>query len=160
MVTLTGQMNWAGRAPVAVARLDRMAGLLRLSYRCATASPCTGNYRLAVPWRTAVMLREPSGHVVISGLAGPLSITASQVDISATGLRSPSLRAAITSGHLSATFAAAPRHIAVSLVSAQATLRLPRSAGYAIRARGSRSRGTTARPVPSPSASTPASLDC
>jgi hypothetical protein len=135
VVTLTGQMNWAGRAPVAMARLDRVAGLLRLSYRCATASPCTGNYRLAVPWRTAVMLREPSGHVVISGLAGPLSITASQVDISATGLRSPSLRAAITSGHLSATFAAAPRHIAVALVSAQATLRLPPSAGYAIRAR-------------------------
>jgi hypothetical protein len=135
VVTLTGQMNWTGHAPVAVARLDRVAGLLRLSYRCAAASPCTGNYRLAVPWRTAVMLREPSGHVVISGLAGPLRITASHVDISATGLRSPSLRAAITSGHLSATFAAAPRHIAVTLTSAQATLRLPPSAGYAIRAR-------------------------
>jgi hypothetical protein len=135
VVTLTGQMNWAGHAPVAVARLDRVAGLLRLSYQCAAGSPCTGNYRLAVPWRTAVMLREPSGHVVISGLAGPLGITASHVDISATGLRSPSLRAAITSGHLSATFAAAPRHIAVALTSAQATLRLPPSAGYAIRAR-------------------------
>jgi hypothetical protein len=56
------------------------------------------------------------------------------VDISATGLRSPSLRAAITSGHLSATFAAAPRHIAIALISAQATLRLPPAAGYAIRA--------------------------
>ena len=135
VVTLTGKMNWAGHAPVAVARLDRVAGVLRLSYRCATASPCTGNYRLAVPWRTAVMLRAPSGHVVISGLAGPLRITARHVDVSATGLRSPSLRAAITSGHLSATFAAAPRHIAVTLISAQATLRLPPSAGYAIRAR-------------------------
>jgi hypothetical protein len=134
VVTLTGKMNWAGRAPVGTARLDRIAGVLRLSYRCAAASPCTGNYRLAVPWRTAVVLREPSGHVVISGLAGPLRITARHVDISATGLRSPSLRAAITSGHMSATFAAAPRHIAIALISAQATLRLPPSAGYAIRA--------------------------
>jgi len=132
VVTLTGKMNWAGHAPVAVARLDRIAGVLRLSYRCAAASPCTGNYRLAVPWRTAVMLREPSGHVVISGLAGPLRITARHVDISATGLRSPSLRAVITSGHLSATFAAAPRRIAIALISAQATFRLPPSAGYAI----------------------------
>jgi len=133
VVTLTGKMNWAGHAPAGTARLNRIAGVLRLSYRCAAASPCTGNYRLAVPWRTAVMLREPSGHVVISGLAGPLRITARHVDISATGLRSPSLRAAITSGHLSATFAAAPRHIAIALISAQATLRLPPAAGYAIR---------------------------
>jgi hypothetical protein len=132
VLTLTGKMQWTGRAPIATARLDRIAGVLRLSYRCAAASPCTGNYRLVVPWRTAIALREPSGHVVISGLDGPLRITARHVDISATGLRSPSLRAAITSGHMSASFASAPRHIAVALTSAQATLRLPASAAYAI----------------------------
>jgi hypothetical protein len=132
VVTLTGKMQWTGRAPIATARLDRIAGVLRLSYRCAAVSPCTGNYRLVVPWRTAIALREPSGHVVISGLDGPLRITARHVDISATGLRSPSLRAAIASGHMSASFASAPRHVAVALTSAQATLRLPTSAAYAI----------------------------
>ena len=42
---------------------------------------------------------------------------------------------AISSGHMSATFAAAPRHLAVSLTSAQATFRLPASTSYAISSR-------------------------
>jgi hypothetical protein len=137
LVRLTGQLHWTGHAPIAATRLNRVAGVLQLSYRCAAASPCAGNYMLVVPWRTAVVLRQPSGHVVISGLAGPLRITAHSVDISATGLRTrtPSLKVAISSGHMSATFAAAPRHMAVSLTSAQATFRLPASTGYAISSR-------------------------
>jgi hypothetical protein len=131
-VTLTGELHWSGHAPIATTRLNRIAGVLLLSYRCAAASPCTGNYRLVVPWRTAVVLRQPSGHVIISHLDGPLRITARSADISATGLRSESLRAAITSGHMSATFVTAPRHVALTLISAQATLRLPASAHYAI----------------------------
>ena len=81
LVRLTGQLHWTGHAPIAATRLNRVAGVLRLSYRRAAASPCTGNYRLVVPWRTAVVLRQPAGHVVISGLAGPLRITAHSVDI-------------------------------------------------------------------------------
>lgn len=132
-VTLTGELHWSGHAPIATTRLNRIAGVLLLSYRCAAASPCTGNYRLVVPWRTAVVLRQPSGHVIISHLDGPLRITARSADISATGLRSESLRAAITSGHMSATFVTAPRHVALTLISAQATLRLPANADYAVR---------------------------
>lgn len=132
-ITLTGQLHWTGRhAPVAASRLDRAGHVLRLSYRCATASPCTESYRLTVPPRTAVILRQPSGRVILSGLAGPLSLTARSVNISATGLRCPTLAADITSGHLSATFDTAPRQVAVTLTSAQATLRLPASAGYAV----------------------------
>ena len=132
-VTLTGQLDWAGHAPVATTQLVS-AHLLRLSYRCAQASPCTANWRLAVPWRTAIELRQPAGHVVVSGLAGPLRITAESVDVSATGLSSPWLQAAITSGHLDAAFAAPPRQVSVSLTSAQATLTLPGTAAYAVRA--------------------------
>jgi hypothetical protein len=132
LVRLTGQLHWTGHAPIAATRLNRVAGVLQLSYRCAAASPCSGSYLLVVPWRTAVVLRQPSGHVVISDLAGPLRITAHSVDISATGLRTPSLEVAISSGHMSAAFAAPPRHIAISLTSAQATFRLPASTGYAI----------------------------
>jgi hypothetical protein len=96
------------------------AHVLRLRYRCATASPCTAHWRLVVPRRTAVVLSQPSGHVIISGLAGPLQITAASVDVSATRLSSPSLQAVITSGHLAATFTAPPKQVSVTLISAHA----------------------------------------
>jgi hypothetical protein len=130
-VTLTGQLDWRGRAPASSDRLVS-SHLLRLRYRCATASPCTANWRLVVPRHTAVVLSQPSGHVIVSGLAGPLRITAASVDVSATRLSSPSLQAAITSGHLSATFTAAPRQVSINLVSSQATLSLPGSVAYAV----------------------------
>jgi hypothetical protein len=131
-VRLTGVLHWSGRAaPVATRRLDR-DGVLHLSYRCAPASPCTEDYRLVVPGRTATVIRQPSGHVIVSGVAGALRIVAASVDVSATGLRSPTLAAQITSGHLSASFAVAPRQISVALVSAQATVRLPGGVGYLV----------------------------
>jgi hypothetical protein len=85
-----------------------------------------------VPRHTAVVLSQPSGHVIVSGLAGPLRISAASVDLSATGLSSPSLQAEITSGHLSATFAAAPRQASLTLIASQATLSLPGSVAYAV----------------------------
>jgi hypothetical protein len=130
-VRLTGQLHWTGHAPHAAAWVGR-GHVLWLSYRCAAASPCTEDYRLVVPRRTAVVLRQPSGHVLISGLAGALRITAASVDISAAGLRCPALAAVITSGHMSATFDAAPRKVSVTLTSAQATMRLPATASYAV----------------------------
>ena len=131
-VRLTGELDWTGRAPIVMTRLDGRARLLRLWYRCAAASPCTGNYLLVVPERTAVVVRQPGGHVVLRGLAGPLRITASSVDVSAAGLRSASLAAAITSGHLGAVFETPPRRVSVTLTSAQATLWLPASAAYCV----------------------------
>ena len=136
-VELTGQLRWTGHAPVVTTRMDQ-AGVLRLWYRCAAASPCTENYRLAVPGRTAMVLRQPAGHVVLSGLAGPLRITAGRVDISATGLRSPALAAAIVSGHLSASFDLPPRHVSIALTSAQATLWLPARVRYVVRSQVAR----------------------
>ncbi len=46
------------------ARTD--SGVLYLASRCAAGSPCTENYRLAVPARTAVVLNQTSGHVAVS----------------------------------------------------------------------------------------------
>jgi hypothetical protein len=130
-VTLTGRLDWTGRR-AAVGTESRSGRVVHLSYRCAVASPCTADLRLTVPRRTAITLRQPSGHVVMSGLAGPLRITASSVDVMATGLRCPSLDAAITSGHLGAWFDGAPRQVSISLTSAQATLWLPGGAPYAV----------------------------
>ncbi len=131
-VRLTGQLHWTGRPPSGTASTDAVASVLHLSYRCAAGSPCTEDYRLAVPPHTAVVLDQPAGHVAVAGLAGSLRITGASVDISATGLRSPALTATITSGHLTAAFAAAPRKVDVTLNSAQATLRLPTGTSYAV----------------------------
>ena len=129
---MTGQLHWTGHAPAVTVGLDRATGVLRLSYRCAAASPCTGNYRLIVPARAAIVLRQPAGHLVLSGLAGPLQITAQSADVSATGLRSPTVTAAITSGHLNASFDTPPRQVSVTLTSAQAALRLPGTTFYQV----------------------------
>ena len=137
-IRLTGQLHWSGHAPYAVARTTaaRAAGAgrtLHLDYACAAGSPCTEDYRLSLPAGTAVVLSQPSGHVIVNGLAGPLTITAASVDVSASGLRSPSLDASITSGHVSATFTRVPRRVSLALTSAQATVRVPgASPGYQV----------------------------
>ena len=131
-VTLTGQLHGDGGAPTVGTRFDRAAGVLVVSVQCAPATQCTQDLRLAVPAGTGAAVRQPRGRVVITGLAGPLRITAANVDISASGLRSTDLAAVITNGHLSATFAAPPRQVSITLASAQATLRLPDRAAYRV----------------------------
>ena len=132
-VTLTGQVHWVPGHRAAVAIGPRQSRhVLRLGYRCAAGSPCTGHLRLTLPERTALVLDQPSGHVVMYRLAGRLRINARSVDISASALRSPALTAVITSGHLSAAFLSPPRQLGVTLLSAQATVLLPRGAVYRV----------------------------
>ena len=131
---LAGQLHWSGRAPAARVTAGP-AGVLRLWYRCAAASPCAGNLRLTVPGQARLVLGLPSGRMVLSGLTGPVSVTAANVSVRASGLRSPSFTAVITSGQLAAAFARPPRRLQVTLASAQATVRLPGSAGYAVSTR-------------------------
>jgi hypothetical protein len=142
-IRLTGQLHWSGHAPLASVRTSSASSgpdrtgpagrTLHLDYVCASGSPCTEDYRLSVPASTAVVLSQPSGHVTLSGLAAPVRITAASVDVSASALRSPSLTVSLTSGHLSAVFARAPRQISLALTSAQATIRLPGvSPGYRV----------------------------
>lgn len=130
-VSLTGQVHWVPGHRAAVAIGPRQSGhVLRLGYRCAAGSPCTGHLRLTLPQHTALVLDQPSGHVVLYRLAGRVRITASSVDVAASALRSPVLTAVITSGHLSATFVSPPRRLGVTLLSAQATVRLPAGTAY------------------------------
>jgi hypothetical protein len=132
-VTLSGPVHWTGRFAVLVTGPRLADGVLHLAYRCAAHSPCTGRLRLVVPQHCGIVLRQPSGHVIATGLAGPLRISARSVDISATGLRSPSLAASITSGHLSAWFVSPPGRVGLTLSSAQATLHLPATVPYRVR---------------------------
>jgi hypothetical protein len=130
-VTLTGQVHWVPGHRAAVAIGPHQSGhVLRLGYRCAAGSPCTGHLRLVLPERTALVLTQPSGHVLMYRLAGRLRINARSVDVGASALRSPALTAVITSGHLSAAFLSPPRQLGVTLLSAQATVRLPAGAAY------------------------------
>lgn len=131
-VSLTGQLRWTGRAPVAVTRLNRGTHVLLLSYRCAPASPCSEDYRLVMPITDAIALRQSSAQLTLSGLGGPVSIAATNVQVTATGLRASALVATITSGTLSASFDAAPSLVSITLMSAQSTLRLPVDATYQV----------------------------
>jgi hypothetical protein len=131
-VALTGQLRGTGGVPDIETRREGAGDVLMLSVQCAPGSLCTENLRLAVPAGTPAAVRQPSGQILVTGLSGPLSITAANVDISARGLRSPYLAAMITNGHLSAGFAAAPRRVLITLVSAQATLRVPPHGAYRI----------------------------
>src|SRR6202035_4414255 len=94
-VTLSGPVHWTGRSAVIVNGPRLVNGVLHLAYRCASYSPCTGRLRLVVPQHCGIVLAQPSGHVIMTGLAAPLRITARGVDISAAGLRLPSLVASI-----------------------------------------------------------------
>lgn len=131
-VTMTGQLRGVGGAPVVETRFDHGTGVLTVSVRCAPATRCTQNLRLAVPGVTGASVSQPSGRVVATGLAGPLRITAANADISASGLRSADLSAVVTNGHLSAAFAVPPHRVSITLISAQGTVRLPDHTGYRI----------------------------
>jgi hypothetical protein len=129
-VVLTGQVNGTGNSPRVQTRLA--SGVLTVSVRCGHASPCTQNLRLAVPAGTSTVVRQSGGRITVTGLADSLRITAANVDVSATGLRSPNLTATITNGHLSAAFTAPPDQVSITLASAQATLHLPTSDAYRV----------------------------
>jgi hypothetical protein len=131
-VSLTGQLRWTGRAPVAVTRLDPGTHVLLLSYQCAPASPCTEDYQLVMPATDALVLRQSSAQLTLSGLVGPVSVAATNVQVTATGMRASALIATITSGTFSASFDAAPSLVSVTLMSAQGTLRLPASTTYQV----------------------------
>ena len=85
-----------------------------------------------MPGDTAVVLSQPSGQVSLDGLAGPVRITAANINVTATGLRARSLTATITSGQLTASFAKPPSQVSVTLSSAHASIHLPASARYTV----------------------------
>lgn len=165
-VTLSGPVHWTGRSAVIVTGPRLVHGMLHLAYRCAAHSPCTGHLRLVVPVHCGIVLAQPSGHVIVTGLAAPLRISARSVDISAAGLRSPSLVASITSGHLSAWFVSPPGQVSLTLVSRRprCTCRpLPPTGSASRSPRGPSTRGSRRPATPagrSPPGSTLANWNC
>jgi hypothetical protein len=134
-ITASAQPVEGREAPNLAFRMDTASGHLLLT--CwgpgvvpgPIACPATA-YSVLVPPHVAVALREDSGQAMLVGLSGPITITASSADTTAQALRTDDFTAAITSGTLDATFASAPAHIAVTVTSAQASLRLPDTTAY------------------------------
>ncbi|BBB01942.1 hypothetical protein RVR_9588 [Actinacidiphila reveromycinica] len=102
------------------------------------AVPCAGDLALTMPSSVGLRLRQTSGDTVLAGIGGPLTVAASSVRLTATGLRPGSADVQVTSGSVDLAFAAAPADLAVRAVSAYAALRLP------ARPSGSYSVATTA----------------
>jgi hypothetical protein len=131
-VRLTGILNWTGQAPRTSVTRDHTGRVLRLSYRCAPASPCSEDYRLTVPAGIALAVRQPSGQVMLAGLSGTLSITAASADVVARQLGAATLRAVITGGQFTADFGRPPRSVRVELIRADGTVRVPGTVRYRV----------------------------
>ena len=100
---------------------------------CAISGGCAASdYTVTVPEHVGFILRQISGQAQLSGLSGPVSVTATSANTTFTGLATSSFTAVITSGQLNATFAAVPGRVAVSVVSASASVYLPGAAQYAV----------------------------
>ena len=100
---------------------------------CANNATCPATtYTVTIPAHVGLILHQVSGQARLADLSGPVSITATSADTTATGLAAASFSAVITSGRLDAAFADPPGRVSVSVVSAEATVHLPGSAQYAV----------------------------
>ena len=136
-ITASAQPVDGHAAPDLDFRMDTATGHLSLACSGPGVAPGTvacpaTTYSVLVPARVGVSLREISGQAMLVGLSGPITITASSADTTAQELRTNDFTASIISGTLNAAFDAAPAHIAVTVTSAQATLRLPDTTAYAV----------------------------
>lgn len=132
-VDASGQIT-ATAQPDAVFRLDAATHVLTLT--CAGADPAacpSANLALLVPAHVGLTLHELSGQATLTGLSGPVVITATSADTTAVALDTSDFTATVTSGTLDAGFAAAPAHVAVSVTSAQAAVHLPGGVAYDVR---------------------------
>jgi hypothetical protein len=116
---------------------DPASGDESLTVRCADGSgavvACAGDLDLTVPARTGLRLRQTSGETALTGLGGDLSVAASSVHLTTTGLRPAHAEVTVVSGSADLGFAAAPADLDVHATSASVAVRLPRAAGgYAV----------------------------
>ncbi|SEG67980.1 hypothetical protein SAMN05216223_10848 [Actinacidiphila yanglinensis] len=116
---------------------DPATGRDALSLGCADGSgitvPCAGDLALTVPEHTGLRLRQTSGRTVLIGLGGDVTVDASSVQLTTSGLRSGNAHFTVTSGSADLSFAGAPRDLDLHETSASVTAHLPHSSdGYAV----------------------------
>lgn len=116
---------------------DPASGADALAVHCADAAgteqPCAGDLDLTVPARTGLRLRQTSGQAALSGLGGDVSVDASSIQLSTSGLHPAHATVTVVSGSADLGFTGAPTDLDLHATSASVALRLPRTAGgYAV----------------------------
>lgn len=116
---------------------DPVSGRDALTVRCTDAAgtqqPCAGDLDLTVPARTGLRLRQTSGETTLSGLGGDLTVDASSVQLSTSGLHPAHAAVTVVSGSADLGFDGAPADLDLHATSASVALRLPRTdGGYAV----------------------------
>jgi len=121
----------AGSSQPLLHRLD--SGTHTLQLFCPGNGKCPAAvYTVTIPKGVGLTLNQVSGQTALTGLSGPVDITASSDSVTATGLDTGSFTASITSGELNAEFTAPPRQTVLTVISADATLSLPGTNEYTV----------------------------
>ncbi|SEN15469.1 hypothetical protein SAMN05216267_100257 [Actinacidiphila rubida] len=116
---------------------DAATGADALAVGCRDAAGaqvrCAGDLVLTVPRHTGLRLRQASGQTVLDGLGGDVTVDASSVQLTATGLEPVRARFTVASGSADVAFSGVPQDVDLQEVSASVAVRLPRSPdGYAV----------------------------
>ncbi len=86
---------------------------------------CGARFQVAVQARLPVVIDGGGGSVQLRGLSGPVRVSTAAGDITASALRSPTVRVTSSQGNADVGFAAAPRFVDISCTSGSATARVP-----------------------------------
>ena len=110
-------------------------GRLQLDANCSafTMNWCNVAYRIEVPADIALSIRADSGNVRVSDVTGDVTLHTDSGDISASGLRSATVKASADSGDVHLSFAAAPQAVDASADSGDVEVTVPDDAtGYRV----------------------------
>jgi hypothetical protein len=151
-VTVAGHLDWAFSKPVMTASWHGQT--LQVGAHCASPNlfeDCQAIVTIEVPPGTPVRTSVGSGSADVTGLTGPMHLTATSGSIEMTnvsgpvfaavtsgsisapgGLGSARLDAQVASGGLSASFDSPPSWLSVSVGSGAATLTVPQHSQYRI----------------------------
>jgi hypothetical protein len=151
-VTLSSTLTWLVRKPAVTQSWQ--GKIFRVGATCPKFDPfedCQASVTVSVPAGTAVQGQAGGGSLTVVGMSGPLHLTATSGlllarDVSGpvwataqsgsvvarTGLRSPSLRAAVSSGQISLIFSTRPRSTAISVGSGSAAITVPSGSRYRV----------------------------
>jgi hypothetical protein len=106
---------------------------LQLAVECSgLVLSCGSRFQVAVPPDASVVVHSGSGNDTVSGLSGPLRISAGSGNVTGSAIRSPTVRARSSAGNVDIGFATVPRLADVSCGTGNATARVP-TAGHRYR---------------------------
>lgn len=151
-VTLRSTLSWLVRKPAITQSWQ--GGILRIAATCPKFDPfedCQASVTISVPAGTAVQgqagpgsltviglrgslhLAATSGSLLVRNVSGPVWATAQSGSVMArSGLRSPILRAAVTTGLIDLSFSTRPRSVAIVVGSGSATVTVPTGSRYRV----------------------------